>query len=417
MTPRLLAALIGAVAALGPPTASAAPRLEVTSRTSIQLRQELDRALRMPLVEDLSAAFVADLPGPNLLSGTALLKLSTVVGDPGGDLDLYLLSLRWYRPRRNFRLVAGRQLLTTPAGLRIVDGASLRMQPNRALSVTAAAGWLRDTERDDLLGGSLLLQGGAALSVLPGAQASMLMSLRAGPQTSLRLDGRFSADAVIAAPLAPHPWIDASFRVDSVGLRRIRGGLVLAPSPILDVEVKARVVRVADEDGTLSERILADLASSPVVSVGASTTVRTPVRLSGTFGYAISHYEVGPEYAAGGHGVDAKVRWSGAGATVEADYILRTSYGGVFHGVGAHATVVPHEVVRLGVAAQVAPYRKASHPWRIAQWWLAEITIVPPPPVPLEVTIGGEYRSGATMAHDLRLNASLRLRAATGARR
>lgn len=414
-TRSLSIALIGAMAFLWSPGAFAAGgQVDVTSVTSIQVRQSLDRARHVPLVQDLSAAFAVHVPGPNLLTGAALLKLGTVFGTQGGDVDLYLLSVSWRRPRRSFRLVGGRQLLTTPTGLRIVDGASLHVQPTRALTVRAAAGWLRDTERNDLIGGALLLQGGASVSAFPGTYATVQMSFRAGPDLAPRLDGRISADAVIAAPLAPHPWIDASFRVDSVGLRRVRGGVVLTPSPIFDVEVKGRVARAADEDGTMSERILADLTSGPVATVAASTTVRTPLRLSGRFGYGVSHYDVNPGFSAWGHGVDARVRWSHDRAGLEASYMLRSSYGGFFHGIGIRATVRPHEVLRIGVAGQVAPYRKLAHPWQLAQWWLAEAAVLPPTPIPMEFKVGGEYRAGATMAHDFRLNASFVVRVAAG---
>lgn len=407
MSARLpLAAWTCAAVILASPVASAGARFEATSVTSIQLKQGLDRAMRLPLVEDISAAFAVDLPGPNLLSGTALLKLGTVIGQEGGDLDLYLLSLQWHRARRSLRLVGGRQLLVTPAGLRIVDGVSLRLRPTRSLTLNAAAGWLRDTERDDLRGGALLVQGGASVSALPGTDASLLLSLRAGPDTSPRLDGRFSADAVLAAPLAPHPWIDGSFRIDEVGLRRLRGGIVLAPSPRLDVEIKGRVVRATDEDGTMSERILTDLASSPVVTLGAAATLRAPIRLSAHFGYGLSRYDVNPDYAATGHGIDASVRWTPSKAALEASYTLRTSYGGVFHGVGLRATLAPHAALRFGVAGQVAPYQKATAAWRLAQWWLAEVSLLPPSPMPTEFKIGGEYRAGAVLAHDVRVNAS-----------
>lgn len=401
-----LAALAGATALLCSPLATAGSRSEATSVTSIQLKQGLDRAMRMPLVEDLSARFAVDLSGPNLLTGMALLKLGTVFGEPGGDVDLYLLSVQWHRPRRSFRLIAGRQLLSTPAGLRIVDGASLRLRPTRKVTLNVAAGLVRDTERDDMVGGSMMLQGGAALAALPGTSASLLLALRAGPDATPRLDGRFSADAVIAAPLAPHPWIDGSFRLDSVGLRRLRGGLVLAPSPLLDVEITGRLAQAADEDGTMSERILADLTSSPVATVGASATLRTPIGLSATAGYALSRYEVSALLASAGHGVDARMRWSGRRGALEADYTLRTSYGGLFHGVGLRATLVPHKVLRFGAAGQVAPYQKGASPWRLAQWWLAEASVLPPTAVPMEFKVGGEYRSGATMTHDVRLNAS-----------
>ena len=406
-----LAALIAVAVLAWSPALLAGARVDATSLTSIQVRQELERAHRAPLVEDLSAAFAIDLPGPNLLTGTALLKLGTVLGAPGGDVDLYLLSVAWHRPRRRFRLIAGRQLMHTPTGMRIVDGAALRVQPLKVLTVNVAAGWLRDTEASSFTGGALLVQGGASVSFFPGTDASALLSFRAGPDTTPRVDGRFTADAVIAAPLAPHPWIDASIRFDAGGLRRLRGGVVLTPSPIVDVEVKARLVRAVDEDGTMSERILAELASSPVVTVGASTTVRTPIRLSGTFGYGVSRYDVNPDYSAWGHGVDARVRWSSRRASVDVDYTLRTSYGGVFHGFGARATLLPHKLVRVGVAGQVAPYHKAvAHPWRVAQWWLAEATLLPPTQIPMELKIGGEYRSGAAMADDLRLNASFLVR-------
>ncbi len=412
----LVAVVILVAGLLAPTPAVADPVVELGSVTSIQLRQDLDRVLRLPLYEDVSARVTADLPGTWRLRASALLRLDTVIRAPGGDVDLYLGSIQLRRARRAVRFEIGRHLLRTPAGLRMADGVSVTARPARAVRVQGAAAWLRDWEFDDFgYGGEVLVQGGVTVEPIRGLFASGLLAMRVGPQTSLRMDAQFTADAVLPARWAPHPWIDGSFRVDSGALRRLRGGLELTPSARTRLEVFGSVVNVADPDGTMAQRILQQMTSAPTGSGGLRGSMRFAGGLSATAAYRVTGYRVGPSLVAVGHGVDVAGRWSMAGVGLRADYQLRTSYAGVFHAAGVQATLTPHRRVSLTARGQVAPYRKGTRPWAVAHWWLARVAVRPADPV--ELGLGGEYRSGALLKHDLRVTLTVAIHARFGGAR
>lgn len=396
-------ALLGAVAIAGP--ALAETRVEASSTTTFQLRRELDGAWNAPLYEDLFGSLSVDLPkGRGEVRGLALLKLGTVLGrPPGGDVDLYLLRVSWLRRQKRLRLEGGRQIMRTASGLRIVDGLAFEARPVPVLRVEAAAGWIRDTERDDMVGGALLVQGGFGLSALPNANLGVMAGLRVGPDTAPRLDARINADAVLPIPLAPRPWADASFRLDSGGLRHLRGGLVFTPMHLVNFEVKARVDQVVDLDGTLARRILATMTDSPSVSVGGGARVRGPGGLAASASYHLKRFEVQQDYPGWGHGVDVRVGWLAAFFGLDFDYTFRTSYGGTFHAAGARISLTPHRAFQLVGTAQIAPYSKLAEPWKIAHWTMAEIVVRPHRVV--EIRVGAEFRSGAVLAQDTRVNA------------
>ena len=400
-----MATVVFAVAWGAALSAHAETRLYGTSTTSIQLREDLDGVVRAPLYQTFHGGMAYDLGQGLQLSSLSLVKLGTVFGSPGGTVDLYLLNVGLHRYRGQLRLVAGRQLLRTARGVRIVDGVSFRLHPAAAIWVDAAAGWLRDMELDDASGGAVLLQGGAGLSVLPGTRAGAHVGFRAGPDTSPRLDARLSAEVVIPAPLAPRPWIDASFRLDEGGPRYVRGGVVLTPIHLFDFEFRGRVDQVVDHDGTMARRILADMTDSPVASLQAIATVRAKGGFSASGSYQASRYDVGADLESQGHGVDVDVHWRNARAGLGGAYVFRSSYGGVYHSAGVDAHLQPHRLIRFEVVARAIPYRKSVGPWRLAQWYMAEASVRPNEHI--AIMVGGEYRAGAKLEHDLRLNASL----------
>lgn len=397
----VLAALAGLLAA----PASAGTRFEVLSTTRLQLRQDLDQVHRAPLHEDIFASLRVGLPKHADFSAIAMMKLGTTLGATGGDLDLYLLNgtVHWRRHRAG--LTFGRQILQTPSGLRIVDGVSASGRAHTKVRLSGAVGWLRDTEYDDLGGGTLLLQGGGSLHVLAGANAGADLAFRVGPDTSPRLDLRAHADALLPLPLTPRPWLIASARLDTGELRRLRGGVTFQPIGPLRFEVLGRLDNAVDRDGTMAERILADMADSPVGAGGLGIRLRSPHAVTVSANYLLSGYRVSTEKETAGHSVDAHLGWGHQGRSVSVDYMFRTSYGGTFHAIGAHLNWSPHHVIGLRLSGQVAPYQKLSKPWRLAGWALAEAALRPVEQ--LEIAVGGEYRTSALMQHDLRLNARL----------
>jgi len=404
----LLAVAVGLVAAIAQPSPAYADTfLYGRSTTSIQLREDLDGVVRAPLYETFHGGLSYDLGADLQLSSLALVKLGTVLGHPGGTVDLYLLNVGLHRYRGRLRLVGGRQLLRTARGVRIVDGVSFRLHPAAAIWIDAAAGWLRDMELDDFSGGSMLLQGGAGLSLLRGTLLGAHVGFRAGPTTTPRLDARLSAEAVLPAPWAPKPWIDASFRLDAGGLRNVRGGVVLTPIHLVELEVRGRVDQVVDHDGTLARRILADLTDSPVASLQGIATLKVRGGFSATASYQASHYRVGADLPNHGHGADVDVRLHRSGFGVSGGYVFRSSYGGLYHSLGLDAYLQPHRAVRLEAVARAIPFRKVIGPWGLAQWYMAQVSVHPNEH--LQIVVGGEYRAGATLQHDLRLNASVTL--------
>lgn len=392
---------------IGVPTFGAETIVEGRSETRFQLRRDLEGTLRAPLIEDLYGAFTTDLPGAGDLSGYAMLKLDTVFPRPGGNVDLYVASLVFQRAQQRLRLALGRQFLQTPAGLRLVDGASLQVRPTRVLRLQADAGWLRDTERDDLWGGAFLLQGQAALTALPGARLAAQVGFRVGPDTSARGDARVMADAVLPVRLAPQPWIDAAFRLGEQGLRHLRGGLILHPLPSIDLQAQGRVDRVVDEDGTLAQRILADLTASDVASLGGDLTIRGGHGLAVSGGYRASHYLVSADLETVGHSIDVQGAWRGSRGVLLASWMLRSGFGGVFTAFGVDATVHLHPAVRLQGSGQVVPYHKLRGGWKTAASVLAEAGFRPIKP--LELAVGVQYRTGEPFAHDLRVHFGVEL--------
>ncbi len=385
--------------------ASAATRFEVLSTTRFQLRQDLDGARRAPLYEDVFASMRVGLPNRADFNAVALMKLGTTIGSTGGDLDLYLLNGTVHWRRLKLGVTVGRQMLSTPAGLRIVDGVSMTGRPVSKLAVTAGVGWLRDTEWDDLNGGSLLVQGGASVHAIPGANAGIELAFRAGPDTTPRADGRLHADALLPLPLTPRPWVTASMRLDTGEVRRVRGGVTFQPIGPLRFEVLGRLDNAADHDGTMAERILADMTHSVVGGGGVGARVRSPDGVTLSANYLVTGYRVSEAKQTVGHSVDASVRWGHEVLTVNADYMLRTSYGGTFHAIGAGLGWVPHRVIGLRLATQVVPYQKLAKPWRLAGWVLGEAAIHPTAEV--EIAVGGEYRTSALFQNDFRVNARL----------
>jgi len=407
MTLRLAATMIvvGALGLAQPSSASAETFLYGRSTTSIQVRQDLDGAIRAPLYQTFHGGLSYDLGQDLQLSSLSLMKMGTVVGAPGGTVDLYLLNVGLHRHRAQLRLVAGRQLLRTSRGVRIVDGLSFRLRPAAAIRVDAAAGWLRDPEGGSFVGGAMLAQGGVAVSVLPGTKVAAHVGMRVGPDTTPRVDARLSGDLVIPAPLSPRPWVDASFRLDDGGPRYVRGGVVFTPIHVVDFEIRGRLDQVVDHDGTLARRILADMTDSPVASLQGIVTLRARGGFSAAVRYQASRYDVGADLASNGHGVDLDARWHGTAVGVSGSYVFRSSYGGTYHSVGVDAHLQPHRVVRLEAIARAIPFRKVVGPWRLAQWYLAQVSVRPNDH--LELIAGGEYRAGAKLARDLRVNASL----------
>lgn len=382
------------------------------SATTIQLRQDLGGALEAPIHEDLYGAFFARLPGSFAISGMTLMRVGALFGKPGAHLNLYLLQATLTHPRRSFQLTAGRQLLRTPEGLRMIDGVVVSFRPALRVRLEGAAGWVRNSEVDQLTRGALMLQASAWASLLPATSAQVELGFRAGPEDTPRLDVRLLADAVIPAPLAPRLWVDSAFRLDQGKPRHLRGGVVLTPNHLVNVEVRGRLDQVTDQDGTLSQQILAELTKSPVASLGAAGNLNLPGNISASAAYWVRRYQVRPEFAASGHGIDAAARWSGKRASVRADYMFRNGYGGSFHSVSVSANLRPHRIVDVQLVGQVAPYSKLRKNWRTAHSWRGDVgvRIVEP----LELRIGGEYRSGAVFADDLRLNAAVILRAHAG---
>lgn len=403
--PAALAIVVVAMCLAQPAAARAETFLYGRSTTSIQLREDLDGVLRAPLYQTFHGGLSYDLGEDLQLSSLALVKLGSVLGHPSGTVDLYLLNVGLHRYRGRLRLTGGRQLLRTARGVRIVDGLSFRLHPAAAVWVDAAAGWLRDMESDDFAGGSMLLQGGAGLSFLPGTRVGAHVGFRAGPDTSPRLDARVSAELVIPAPASPRPWIDASFRLDDGGPRYVHGGVVFTPIHLFDFEVRGRIDRVVDHDGTLARRILADMTDSPVASLQGIATVRARGGFSAAASYQASRYDVGAGLVSNGHGLDLSARWRRSGGGLAGSYVFRSSYGGVYHSLGVDAHLQPHRVVRLEAIARAIPYRKAVGPWRLAQWYMAQVSVHPDEH--FSVMVGGEYRAGAKLQHDVRLNASL----------
>jgi len=401
----LLAIVLLASAAVAPIPASAATRIEVLSTTRFQLRHDLDGVRRAPLYEDLFASTRVGLPNRADFNGVALMKLGTTFGSVGGDFDLYLLNGTVHWRRLSLGVTAGRQMLQTPGGLRIVDGISLTGRPHAKVRLTAAAGWIRDTEWNDLDGGALLLQGGGSLHLLPGANAGLELALRAGPTTTPRLDGRVHADALLPLPLTPRPWLIGSMRLDVGQLRRLRGGVSFHPIGPVSFEVLGRIDNAADHDGTMAERILANMTDSAVGGGGGGARLRSPGGVVVAANYLLTGYRVSEATEALGHSVDASVRWRHETVTLSADYMLRSSFGGSFHALGGGLSWVPHRVLGLRLAAQVVPYQKLRKPWQVAGWVLGEAAVRPARQ--LEIAIGGEYRTGALMQHDVRLNARL----------
>ena len=383
--------------------ALAGTRLEVLSTTRFQLRQDLDGARRAPLYEDLFASMRVGLPNRADFNAVAMMKLGTTIGSTGGDLDLYLLNGTVHWRRLKLGVTVGRQMLSTPAGLRIVDGVSANGRPHSRVRVSGGVGWLRDTEWNDLGGGALLVQGGASLHAIPGANAGLDVAFRAGPTTTPRVDGRLHADALLKLPLTPRPWITASMRFDTGQLRRIRGGVTFLPIGPLRFELLGRLDNAADHDGTMAERILADMTASVVGGGGAGARLRAGHNVIVSANYLLTGYRVSEAKATAGHSVDARVTWSREVFSVSADYMMRTSYGGSFHAIGARVDWVPHRIVGLRLAAQAVPYQKLNKPWRTAGWFRGEAAVRPVPEI--EVAVGGEYRSSALMQHDFRLNA------------
>jgi hypothetical protein len=385
--------------------ALAATRFEVLSTTRFQLRHDLDGARRAPLYEDLFASMRVGLKNRRDFNAVAMMKVGTTLGMTGGDLDLYLLNGTMHWRRLRLGLTFGRQMLSTPAGLRIVDGVSGNGRPHTKVRLNAAIGWLRDTEWDDLSGGALLVQGGGSVHFIPGANAGLDVAFRAGPTTSPRVDGRLHADALLKLPLTPRPWLMASMRFDTGQVRRVRGGVSFHPIGPLRFEVLGRLDNAADHDGTMAERILADMTSSVVGGGGVGARIRAPggVLLSGN--YLLTGYRVSEAKQTAGHSVDASARWGKEVFTLSVDYMLRSSYGGTFHAIGATLNYVPHRVVGLRFATQVVPYQKLSKPWKVAGWALGEAAIRPARQI--EVALGGEYRTSALFQHDIRLNARL----------
>ena len=399
-------AIVVVATSLAPMTAARAEtRLYGTSTTSIQLREDLDGVIRAPLYQTFHGGMAYDLGQGFQLSSLSLMKLGTVLGAPGGTVDLYLLNVGLHQYRGQLRLVGGRQLLRTARGVRIVDGVSFRLHPAAAIWIDAAAGWVRDMERDDAAGGAMLVQGGAGLSVLPGTRLGAHVGFRAGPDTTPRLDARLSGEVVIPAPLAPRPWIDASFRLDEGGPRYVRGGIVFTPIHLFDFEFRGRVDQVVDHDGTLARRILSDMTDSPVASVQAIATVRARGGFSASGSYQASRYEVGADLESQGHGIDVDAHWRKQRGGLGAAYVFRSSYGGLYHSAGLDAYLRPHRLIRFEAVARAIPFRKAVGPWRLAQWYMAQASVHPNEHV--AILVGGEYRAGAKLEHDLRLNASL----------
>jgi hypothetical protein len=402
MTARLLLPLLALLLAA---PASAATRLELLSTTRFQLRQDFDGAVRAPLYEDVMASVRVGLPNRADFSGLAMMKLGTTLGATGGDVDLYLLkgTVHWRRLR--LELTGGRMLLLTPAGLRVVDGVHLEGRPIKTLRLTADVGWLRDTERDDLNGGALVLQGGLSVHAVPGANAGAEISMRVGPETTPRLDARVTADALIKAPLTPRPWITASFRVDTGEVRRVHGGVQFHPIGPVGFELLGRLDNVVDRDGTMAELLLAAMTDSPVGGGGVGLRVRSPVGAVVSANYLLTGYRVSEALTTVGHSVDARVAWGKETASLYVDCMMRWSYGGTFTAVGLGGRWSPHPLFDLHARAQVAPFEKGSKPLSVAAWAFAEASFRPV--APLEITLGGEYRSTVLLEHDLRLNARL----------
>ena len=397
----LLATILLTVLAVKP--ASAATRFEVLSTTRFQLRQDLDRAHKAPLYEDLFASMRVGMPNRTDFNALALMKVGTTIGSTGGDLDLYLLNgtIHWRQLRLG--ITGGRQIVSTPAGMRIMDGVFLTGRPHAKVRLSATIGWLRDTERDDLAGGALLVQGGGSVHFIPGANAGLDLAMRAGAETTLRVDARVHADALLPLPLTPRPWVIASMRLDTGQLRRLRGGVLFQPIGPLRFELLGRLDAAADRDGTMAERILADMTDSVVGGGGAGARLRSPDGVVLSANYLVTGYRVSPQLQTIGHSVDARLGWNSEVISVSADYMFRSSYGGTFHAVGARLSWVPHGILGLRFAGQVVPYRKLSKPWLLAGWVLGEAAIRPTREI--EIAVGGEYRTGALMQHDLRVNA------------
>lgn len=407
MTPRARILVLALLAGLLAAPASAATRFELRSTTRFQLRQDLDQVHRAPLYEDIFASLRVGGPNRTDFSAVAMMKLGTTIGSTGGDLDLYLLNGTVHWRRKRLGLTFGRQLLQTPAGLRIVDGVHLTGRPHSRVRLSGSVGWLRDTEFDDFSGGALLLEGGGSLHLLPGANTGADLSLRAGPDTTPRLDLRAYADALLPLPLTPRPWIMASARLDRGELRRLRGGVTFQPIGPLRFEVLGRLDNAADRDGTMAERILADMTDSPIGGGGVGARIRSPQGVVVAANYLLTGYRVSTQRQTVGHSADASVGFGKHGRSITVDYMLRSSYGGSFHAIGTRMSWSPHHTIGLRLAAQAVPYQKLSKAWRLAGWALGEVAIRPVEQ--LEIAVGGDYRSGALMQHDFRLNARVDL--------
>jgi hypothetical protein len=402
----LLIAALAAVVAAGP--AWAEGYVEASSVTRVQLRSDLEGALQTPLYEDLWVAFETDGGALGKLSGRGLLKLGSLAEPSELGVDLYLLALAL--ERRSLRLDLGRQLAETASGLRILDGARLRLQPRRGVDLGLQVGWLRDTELNDFGGGALLVGAGIGSTLWPGARLGLDVDFRTGPGTSPRADGRLTGSFAFRAPAAPRPWFDLGLRLDKGRFRRARLGLELWPTSYVAVSVLGRFDQPSDTDGFMAQRILDNLSGTPMYGGGARLRLRLPhhLGLAGTYGMIWFEQESG--LATPGHSVDVELSWSALEELLRlgTSYGFRLGDGGSYHAAGLRVGLQPHRVVRLRLLGELAPFLKLREGWQLAAWVRADLLITPLPY--LDLSVGGEYRSGALLASDLRFNAALGLR-------